>query len=739
MKIRIPAGPFVTITGEFGPEIVVGTVADFHGDYKKHPRYGVSFRASSFSITHNVEELKSVELFIDAIAPNIGAGRAKAIVDHFGSEAVRILDDEPARLIEVPGIGKVSADSLTEAWKKNRARWKKERQDYTLRAFLNSLGIKERRVKKILSHFGGGLIAEEKIRENPYLLTGIEGFGFSTADFIGRKLGIPISDPTRLVAFIQYALNVQCPSSGHLFLTLEDILEHINNFCIDNNTTFLNKRTILLDDIIKHLKDLIDDGKIVRDMGALYSRKCYLSETLSTSKICSMVKKESDLILLDRDSITKHINDFESRNNLTLSEEQRKALYYFVEEKVYVITGLPGSGKTLILKALVELIKKHKFHLTCMAPTGISAKKMASTIGYDAYTIHRRLGFRGDSWLYGESNKYETDVAIIDECSMIDQEVFYRLLSALKSRVHLILVGDNNQLPSVGAGNVLRELIRCEVIPVIRLEHIFRQDKASDIIKVAHKIKNGDTDLSLFKPDPQADVFFIRENNLFKIQDFLVRIAAKFKHEKRIFQIITPRNDGPLSVNELNESLQAALNPPGIETECNIGKFIIRRGDRVIITKNDYELDIYNGEVGKVVEIGGGKFAIALDEKTVFMGIEEAIDKVKLAYVLTAHRAQGQEYPFIILPFVKEFGKNMLQRNLLYTAITRAQEKVIVIGHGSAIEKAINNASVQRRNTNLGERIRLCLSQDKKKNSLQILHGELVDSPAATRKEEQFL
>jgi exodeoxyribonuclease V alpha subunit len=732
MRVQTQGGPFVTITGEFGPEIVCGTIADFHGDYKKHHKYGSNFRASSFTITHNIEELKSIELFIDAISPNIGNERARAIVRYFGSETIKILDNEPARLIEVEGIGKISANSLSEAWKENRERWKRERQDYTLRAFLNSLGIKERKVKRILNHFGGGLIAEEKIKENPYILTEIVGFGFSTADFIGRKLGISINEPIRLIAFIQYALNELCPSNGHLFLTLEEILTHINNFCIENNTTFLNKRTITIDDITKHLKDLIDNGKIIKDMGSLYSQKCYLSEVLSASKICEVINKESDLILLDKDSITKHIKDFELLNNLTLSDEQRRALYYFVDKKVYVITGLPGTGKTLILRAIVSLIKKLKLHLTCMAPTGISAKKMATTIGHEAYTIHRRLGFRGDSWNYGENNKYETDVVLLDEASMIDQEVFYRLLSALKSRVHLIFVGDNHQLPSVGAGNVLRELIECKVIPIIRLEHIFRQDKASDIIKVAHKIKNGDIDLSLFKSDPKADVFFIRENNTFKIQDFLVKIATKFKKEKRLFQIITPRNEGPLSVNELNDCLQEALNPPGLEDECVIGKFIIRRGDRVIIIKNDYELDVYNGEVGKIIQIGGGRFTVEFDEKTVVMGIEEALEKMKLAYSLTVHRSQGQEYPFIILPFVKEFGKNMLQRNLLYTAITRAKKKVIIIGHGSAIEKAINNASVHKRNTNLGERIKSCLLQKKKKNFLQILHGELADSPNVT-------
>lgn len=802
MKVRIPSGPIITVTGEFGPDVVQGTIADFHGDYKKHYKYGTGFRVVSLSISHNVEEIHSFELFIDEIAPNIGPERAHAIVKHFGSEMTDVLNDEPERLIEVEGIGKISADSLAEAWNSNKHRWKEERQDFALRAFLNSLGVKERRVKKILGYFGGGLRAEEKIKENPYILTEVEGFGFSTADFIARKLGIPEKDPLRLVAFIQYALKVLCPSNGHLFLTLEEMLTLINNFCLNNNTKFLDRRVIGVNDIIVHIKYLLDKGKIIKDYGSLYSKQCYLSESLSASKICKIINEESDLITLDKKTIDKHIIDFELKNGLTLSNEQRKALYYFVDKKVYGITGLPGSGKTLILEAIVSLIKKLKLHLTCMAPTGISAKKMASTIGYEAYTIHRRLKFRGDSWVHGEDNKYETDVIIVDEFSMVDQEVFYRLLSAVHNRVHLIFVGDNNQLPSVGAGNVLKELINCDQIPIVKLDHIFRQEEASDIIKVAKRIKEGNTNLDLFKSDPKADVFFIREERIERIQNFLVKVAQKFKDDRKTFQIISPRNEGPLSVNELNDSLQAVLNPavpkkkkptvldkldlseldiidtaepetahsvtsdklnsPEVDKfkitsfeefmgrsieepverlmeepveEYKVGKFIIRKGDRVIIIKNDYELGVFNGEVGKVLHAREGKFSIGLDDKIVQISVDDALRKIRLAYILTVHRSQGQEYPFIILPFINQYGRNMLQRNLLYTAITRAKKKVIVIGHASAIEKAINNSSVQKRNTNLGERIKLCL-QKQKRDSLPILHGEPVISPCANLKEE---
>jgi exodeoxyribonuclease V alpha subunit len=728
LKIKLIKGPVLTITGEFGPEIISGTIGTFHGDYKTHPKYGSNFRATGYQVTHNQEEINSIQLFLDRVASNIGPERAKAVLKHFGNDLVKVLDTEPQRLEEVPGIGKVSADSLIEAWAKNKEEWEKNRQEYSLRAFLNSIGIKERRVKKIIAHFGGFFDAEDKIKANPYLLTEIEGFGFSTADHVARLLGVPESDPLRLKAFLLYALDVLCPSNGHLYLARTDMLETVNRYCKEMATTFLGKEVVNSDDLTDPIQSLVNEKLIEENSEALYSKPCFKYETRSAELITKMLNRTSDLILDDRAAVDKHIEEFEKDSGIILSKEQRDALYFFIDKKVYIITGAPGTGKTTILKAVVDLIHKLHLNLTCMTPTGISAKKMSETIKYDAYTIHRRLGFRGNEWMYNEGNKFETDVVIIDEASMVDQEVLYRLLCALKERVHLIFVGDDNQLPSVGAGNVLRELINCGSVPVVRLEQIFRQNEASDIIKVAHKIKNGDTDLQLFKSDPEADVFFYRETDITKIEDLIIKLATKFKNERRIFQILTPRNDGPLSVNTLNTVLQNILNPASLELkEIKCFNFILRRGDRVIVKKNDYENNIFNGDIGKVTIINEGYVTIQIDGRDIQLTVEEVQEKIKLAYTISVHKSQGQEYKYIILPFINQFGKMLLQRNLLYTAITRAKEKVIIIGHGSALEKAINNASVYRRNTKLGERINQCLLS-KKENSLPIPLGEPVIS-----------
>jgi len=737
MMTRTQAGQPLVITGEFGPELIPETIAIFHGNYFNHTKFGHQFKALSYGIIHNAQELTAIKIFLDNVADNVGPERSEAIISYFGKDTLQVIENNPERLTEVPGIGKVIAKSISDAWQENRQKWSAERIIYSLRAFLLSLGLRERRIKKVLAHFGGREnTAEQAIKDNPYSLIELDDFGFTTVDFIARTLGTLEDSQQRLKAFILYLLDYTCPSNGHLFLNVAEILEYALKYCKDNNTQFLGME-ITDWDIYQKVRDLVEEKKLIFEESIrVYSLRQHNFEKKSASLLVQLMEEKSDLIFLNRDKITEYIDTFEHEHNWVLSDEQKEALYLFAEKKVFVITGLPGTGKTTILKAIVSLAINMGLTLTCMTPTGISAKKLSGVIQHDAFTIHRRLGFRGSSWGFDETNQFDTDVAIVDESSMVDQEVFFRLLSALKKRTHLIFVGDHNQLPSVGAGNVLRELIYCDQVPVVKLEKIFRQDEASDIIRASHRIIHGDTDLELFKDDPKSDIYFLRIKNPSEIEKLIVAMADKFKAEKREFQIISARNDGPLGVNPVNDLLQATLNPPAPHlAEMKVGKFVIRVGDRIIVKKNDYELGIFNGDIGKVISMGGGKILIKIDDNMVELGADEILEKIKLAYMITIHKSQGLEYETIILPFINQFGKNMLQRNLLYTAITRAKKKVIVLGHGSAIERSIENTSVTKRNTILGERIKECLDQKRNHSSCEPLL-EPPDSPVVIENRE---
>ena len=642
LSTRTQAGKNLTITGEFGPDIVPEAIAIFHGEIRSN-KYGPQLKASSYLITHNAQELASIKIFLNSITEFVGPERSEALIAYFGTDTFNIIENKPERLLEVPGIGPIIADNIKLAWQNNREKWAKERTVYSLRAFLCSLGLKEKKIKKVINHFTGREgDAETFIKNNPYSLIELDDFGFTTVDYIARNLGTPLESPERFKAFIFYLLDYLCPSNGHLYMTSPEIVEQSEKYCKDNNTQFLNTdiSSIEVFEAIKGNEKIILEDEIY-----IYSKRQHELEKNSAYLLEKNMNEKSDLIFLTDERIAEFIEKYEHEHQIELSDEQKQALYYFAEKKVFVITGLPGTGKTSILKAIVELAKSLKLDLTCMTPTGISAKKLSTVINSDAYTIHRRLGFKGGSWSFNELRTYRTDVAIIDESSMVDQEVFYRMLSALEKRTHLIFVGDHNQLPSVGAGNVLRELINCGQVPVVKLEKIFRQAEASDIIKASHRIIQGDTNLELFKDNPTADISFLRIKEVSEIEKLVVALSSKFKTEKREFQILSPRNTGPCGVDSLNQILQETLNPPGALNEMKIRNFTIRVGDRIMVRKNDYENEIFNGDIGKVINIARGKILFSIDDRMVELSADEVNDKIKLAYSITVHKCLKNDAP----------------------------------------------------------------------------------------------
>lgn len=703
-QIRRKDRALISVTGEF-PHLVPGASIEVHGDYKTHPKYGVGFKADAYTHIHDGSPL-SLRLYLQAIAKWIGPERSEMLVKHFGKDLERVIESEPDRLTEVDGIGAKIATSIVEAWSMNRNL--KE-----VRIFLHGLGLSESKIRKVLTSFGPD--SENVLKENPWRL--IEhGFGFSTCDSIAEKLGKDPSCDLRWKSLTLYALR-QCSSSGHLYLLKDNIVAAFNQYNRNSSWPFKDGE-ITWDDVAAHVLALSADGSAVVDGDRVYDLALFFYENES-ARLLHKVLSSPDNIKLESVQPEEFIEKYEKIEGIVLSEAQKDAIRSFLAEKVLIITGSPGTGKTTVVKGLVTILKLLHTSFELVTPTGISAKRLGTTAGCQAYTIHRRLGYKGNHWDYNAVVKYPTQAIIADESSMIDQEVFYRLLSALHPSTKLVFVGDNDQLPSVGPGSVLRELIDSKQIKTIFLDKIFRQDKQSDIIKAAKKIRDGDLDLSLFKMDRKADIWFIPGKDPSQMERTIVGFAEELmRHnrtsaDKKHFQIITPRNDGPLSVDSLNTALQQALNPPASDKkEFTIGHTTIRKGDRVIIRKNNYSLEVFNGDIGKVVFVTPDIVTVDIEDygdstRRVDIPMKIADEMLRMAYTVTVHRAQGMEYPLVIMPFIKAHGKMLLQRNLLYTALTRAKRKVIVLGQASAIEAAIANDKMQKRNTIFGERIRL--------------------------------
>lgn len=657
------------------PELIEGTELEVHGTHKFHEKYGKQFSAASYNFTYS-KDSRSICLFLQSIAKWLGPIRAKALAETFGEDIEDIIENHEERLLEVPGIGKSVATSLIEAWVQN-----KDMKD--IKIFLMGLGLSEKRIRRILHRYG--IESQKVLTENPWLLI-YESFAFNACDSIAQKLSLPATSPLRFQYFILYQLK-ECLSSGHLYLNEPDILEAFNQYNLTSTFPF-NKIGVGLSDIKPHLEEILKEGFAIKEEDRYYEIQSFFYENES-AKLLTKLIKTPDTCKFDKIDIEGYIKEYESSERITLSPDQSDAIRYFMTEKALVVTGAPGTGKTTVLKAFVRIMLQSGLSFELLCPTGIATKKLEKTVGNEAYTIHRRLGYNGHEWAFNNENKYETQVIVVDETSMVDMEVFYRLISAITSKTKLVFVGDINQLPSVGAGNVLQELIQSKIIKTVILAKIHRQEETSDIIKVANQIKDGNTDLSLFKNDAKADIFFIENRKVEKIKEMIIDLALLLKKKaitaedgkNRHFQIISPRNSGPLSVEDLNQALQDKLNPLEDKKEINLDEGTLRVGDRVIIKKNNYDLSVYNGDIGKVVHITPQHVVIELE---VFEGsgikidvpIEIVGDLLKLAYVITAHRCVSKD-SLIFSKCGLVPASDMHKDDILYTGVSENKEKII--------------------------------------------------------------
>jgi len=676
----------IVITGLLSP-INIGETVELSGDWKVHPKYGRQFAVENFTITLP-NKVEDIEKYLGSgLIRGIGPVYAKRIVQRFKDKTLEIIDKFPERLKKVDGIGKIRLKKIKESWKEQ-----KKIRDVMI--FLHAHNISTTYAIKIINTFQDNTI--KVLKEDPYqLIYHIDGIGFKIADKIAQDLGTEVNSINRIMAGIIYIMRGET-ENGHTYVPEDLLVTGASEILeVDEN------------DVRTGLNRLVREKMLVREEGKIYLPTLHEAELGIARKIKRLVSKKIEII--DTEKIKDEIFLIELRNKITFEEEQKKAITSSLNSKCMILTGGPGTGKTTTTKGIIDLLERKKLKVSLCAPTGRAAKRLEETTGREAKTIHRLLEFNPQlmRFMKNESRPLKGNVFIVDESSMIDTTLMYSLLKGIPEDGRLILIGDVDQLPSVGPGNVLRDLMDSGEIEVVKLEKIFRQSAESTIITNAHKINAGNP--PSVKRDESSNFYFIHKNEpeevAATIKDLVVRrLRWKYKYSPFTdIQVITPMYKGETGAHNLNRILQQSLNPRGVELLR--GTRLFRSGDKVMQIKNNYEKEVFNGDIGRIMKIDLEDQLILVDfegKKTPYEFNQ--LDQLTLAYAATVHKTQGSEYKAVVMPLTTQHFM-LLQKNLLYTAVTRAKELLILVGTMKALYIAIKNNKVTERYSYLKERI----------------------------------
>ena len=636
---------------------------------------------------------------ITYLIKGIGPVMAKRIVKKFDKDTLDIIEKEVEKLVEVNGIGKKRIAMIKKAWEDQ-----KEIREVMI--FLQAHGVSSGYATKIFKHYGDQSIAV--VKENPYrLATDIFGIGFITADQIAEKLGFDKNSELRAEAGILYVLN-QLADDGHVYYPYEPLVEKCQEVLEVGRDIISNAfGTITLDQriVIEDLNDRLDEFR--ENNKAVYLAKFHLCETSIARRLKTLVHAPKSIRKIDSDRAIVWV---QKQLDITLAKNQVEAIRCAVEKKVMVITGGPGTGKTTIINAILKIFSKLNVRILLAAPTGRAAKRMSETTGHGAKTIHRMLEYsiQKGGFQKNDEKPLNCDLLILDEASMIDTVLMYHLLKAIPQTATWIIVGDVNQLPSVGAGNVLKDIIASKSVPVVELTEIFRQAKESRIIVNAHKINNGE--FPYLKPTgPKDDFYFIEEEDPEEVLRIILklttdRIPNRFGFDSiDSIQVLTPMHRGIVGAGNLNIELQNALNSG--EGGIVRGNRAFRVRDKVMQIKNNYDKEVFNGDIGRIkrIDLEQQIVTITFDGRHVEYDYPD-LDEIVLAYAVSVHKSQGSEYPAIIIPILIQ-RYMLLQRNLIYTAVTRGRKLVVIVGTKKALAIGINNNKTQRRFTYLKHRL----------------------------------
>jgi exodeoxyribonuclease V alpha subunit len=690
------AGGEVTIVGKlFGVE--EGMPVRLSGQWVDDKKWGRQFQVAT-AVPDTPKTIKGIETFLASkVFPGIGPALAKRLVEKFGKDTLDIITKTPARLTEVIGIGSQRAAKLAEVVGQ-------QRHVQEVMVFLFGLGVSPAFAARIVRRYGADAV--DVVRKTPYRLAReVWGIGFRTADSIAEKLGIARDAPDRLEAGLLFALETSA-EDGHLHLPDDDLIARAAELLqVDGKT------------LPPRLGALEVSGLVIRE--SLGNRGACTSlpdlqhaEVEAAQRLAELVESPPRAIALD---IGAAIHAFETVTGLELADQQRRAVEAALRDACVVITGGPGVGKTTIVKAIVHLARIGHRKVSLGAPTGRAAKRLGEATQAEAMTIHRLLEFQPQSGQFARNREtpLDADVIVIDETSMVDTPLFRSLLAAIRPGAQLVLVGDVDQLPSVGPGSVLADVIASDAATVIRLTEIFRQAAKSKIVVSAHKINHGE--LPELDAAPDSDFFFISRDEPLAARDTIVelvaeRIPARFGLDPITdVQILAPMHRGELGTGALNRALQERLNANS-QPELTRGERVFRRGDKVMQLKNDYDKNVFNGDIGVIETIDpeGGTAQIDFDGRRALYERGE-LDQLIHAYAVSVHKSQGSEYPAVVIPLVTQHFM-MLQRSLLYTAVTRGKRLVVIVGSRRAVALAVKNADAAKRNTWLAERVRAQLA-----------------------------
>lgn len=685
MKVKVKGyDNLVTLTGSL-LDVPVGSVLLVDGDWRVDPKYGQQFVAQSWTEVMPAT-LYGIEKYLGSgLVKGIGPTYAKAIVSRFGLETIDVIENEIERLLEVPRLGKKRMEKIRESWEK-------QKDIKEVMVFLQGHGVSTAFAAKIYRKYEKDSIA--KVKENPYQLADdIWGIGFKTADSIASKMGYEKNDPRRCRSGILYTLN-ELAEEGHVYAEPEQLVEAAVKLLEAEETPVRQALATMME-----VKDVIADNDVI------YLPPFYYAENGSAKRLQSL---HSDTSLFNSGVAAEPESEYGGNNaGIVYDEVQQAAIQKALDSKVMVLTGGPGTGKTTTTQGIIAAFKARHMSILLAAPTGRAAKRMTEATGMEAKTIHRLLEYNPmDGYKRNEENPLEGDALIVDECSMIDILLFYNLMKAIPSNMRLILVGDIDQLPSVGAGNVLRDIIDSRQIPVVRLTRIFRQAQSSRIVMNAHAINAGQ--FPNIKNGLDTDFFFINQEDADEMVKLIIglvrdRLPKKYGYPPKEIQVLTPMQRGTVGAGNLNIELQNALNPTGLSLAR--GGYTFRQGDKVMQIRNNYDKNIFNGDIGYITAVDTNErtLTVTFDSRLVEYDITE-LDEIVLAYAITIHKSQGSEFPVVVMPVtMKHFI--MLQRNLIYTGITRAKRICVLVGTTKALAYAIRNQTVSKRNTKLKERL----------------------------------